>query len=311
MNCSSYFCGCGGAMDFAAEILREWHFVAVDLLLVSQQPLHNIRFLLLDRMILRAIKWCNYKFMVSFSIWTIYCTAGKGASAAATGFLDPKGEEFAKLKERILLLERVLLHTIGFELSIDHPYKFLVEQIKKMIHNRQLEYITPPTSSSSTSQTMSKMLNELVQYSMNFANDALHCSLCLQFSPHMIATACVYLAGHFAKVKPTHNKSWLEVSGCPDTDADALSSICVQIIELIVDRRGSDNTAFQTIRDDLDKMRGIVGSASPRAVAGSTSPRPPSSQRPPPPPAAAAAAPARPPPPTAGEQPAKRPRTSS
>jgi len=43
-------------MDFAAEILREWHFVAVDLLLVSQQPLHNIRFLLLDRMILRAIK---------------------------------------------------------------------------------------------------------------------------------------------------------------------------------------------------------------------------------------------------------------
>lgn len=43
--------------------------------------------------------------------------------------LDPKGEEYLKLKERILLLERVLLHTIGFELSIDHPYKFLVEQV--------------------------------------------------------------------------------------------------------------------------------------------------------------------------------------
>ena len=37
--------------------------------------------------------------------------------------LDPKGEEFIKLKERILLLERIILHTIGFELSIDHPYK--------------------------------------------------------------------------------------------------------------------------------------------------------------------------------------------
>jgi len=66
--------------------------------------------------------------------------AGAAATAAAAagrnspvpiGYLDTKGEEFAKLKDRILLLERVILHTIGFELSIDHPYKFLVEQVKK------------------------------------------------------------------------------------------------------------------------------------------------------------------------------------
>jgi hypothetical protein len=37
--------------------------------------------------------------------------------------LDPKGDDFLKLKDRILLLERIILHTIGFELSIDHPYK--------------------------------------------------------------------------------------------------------------------------------------------------------------------------------------------
>ena len=36
------------------------------------------------------------------------------AVASSTGSLDPKGEEFLKLKERILLLERVILHTIGF-----------------------------------------------------------------------------------------------------------------------------------------------------------------------------------------------------
>ena len=171
-----------------------------------------------------------------------------------------------------------------------------------MIHNRQLEYITAPTGSSSTSQTMSKMLNELVQYSMNFANDSVHTSLCLQFSPHMIATACVYLAGHFAKVRPTNNKSWLEILGCPDTDADALSSICIQIIELIVDRRGSDNKAFQNIRADLEKMKDFAGSGSPRPP---PSPRPPASPRPPPP---AAVKP--PPPSVAGESPAKRQKTS-
>ena len=43
--------------------------------------------------------------------------------------LDVKGEEYTKLKERTLLLERVVLHTIGFELSVDHPYKFFVDQV--------------------------------------------------------------------------------------------------------------------------------------------------------------------------------------
>jgi hypothetical protein len=40
--------------------------------------------------------------------------AAAPSSATTTGNLDPKGVEFLKLKERILLLERVILHTIGF-----------------------------------------------------------------------------------------------------------------------------------------------------------------------------------------------------
>ena len=43
--------------------------------------------------------------------------------------LDIKSDEFTNLRERILLLERVILHTIGFELSVDHPYKFLVDKV--------------------------------------------------------------------------------------------------------------------------------------------------------------------------------------
>lgn len=175
----------------------------------------------------------------------------------------------------------MILHTIGFELSIDHPYKFLVEQIKKLTHTRQLEYITPPSNTTSASQTMAKMLNELVQYSMNFANDSVHTSLCLQFSPQLIATSCVYLAGHFAKVRPTpsNKKSWLEVLGYPD--AESLSSICAQIIELIVDRRGSDVKAFQAIRVELEKLKEETKpgqkSAAPPPSTGTKvgSPRPP------------------------------------
>ena len=49
------------------------------------------------------------------------------------GTLDVKSKEYIRLKERTLLLERVILHTIGFELSIDHPHKFIGEQVSIFI----------------------------------------------------------------------------------------------------------------------------------------------------------------------------------
>lgn len=174
------------------------------------------------------------------------------ASAAPTdATLDTKGEEFAKLKERILLLERVILHTIGFELSIDHPYKFLVEQVKKLIHTRQIKYTTPPPGSN-TSQTMGRMMNELVQYSMSFANDSMHTSLCLQFSPQLIATACVFLSTQFAKVEPVGG-DWRKVLG--DPDVESLASISVQIMDLIADRKASDTDTFNKIRAQLELLK--------------------------------------------------------
>lgn len=48
--------------------------------------------------------------------------AKEGIEVNEKGYLDGKCREFHRLKERILLLERVILHTIGFELSISHPY---------------------------------------------------------------------------------------------------------------------------------------------------------------------------------------------
>ena len=174
-------------------------------------------------------------------------------SPSLTMSLDPKGEEFAKLKERILLLERVILHTIGFELSIDHPYTFLVEQIKRLVHvKRDVEYIQPP-SNLPTSQMITKMFQEIAQYAMNFANDSMHTSLCLQFAPDKIATACVYLACQFAKVKPVSGKTWLQVLGFPN--AETLTSICLQILELIAERRGADRKLLDRIRNELDQFK--------------------------------------------------------
>lgn len=77
------------------------------------------------------------------------------------GTLDTKAESFVRLKERILLLERVILHTIGFELSIDHPYKFLVETIKKLVHKRQIEFIN--TSKGGPQVQQQELMNRMVQ----------------------------------------------------------------------------------------------------------------------------------------------------
>jgi cyclin T len=49
-------------------------------------------------------------------------TPQEGVKLDKRGYLDMKCQEYTRLKERILLLERVILHTIGFELSISHPY---------------------------------------------------------------------------------------------------------------------------------------------------------------------------------------------
>ena len=50
-----------------------------------------------------------------------HVTRNKGARP-----LDQKGEEF-QLKEQILIAERVLLHTIAFDLDIDHPHPHIVQ----------------------------------------------------------------------------------------------------------------------------------------------------------------------------------------
>ena len=127
--------------------------------------------------------------------------------------LDTKSSEYTELRERILLLERVILHTIAFELSIDHPYKFLVEAIKKLNQSRVIEYID-------THKPPSSMVNELVQYAMNFANDSMHTCLCLQYGAKVIAMSCVYLSAKYGKVRPVEGRNWLDVLG---VDYDSLS----------------------------------------------------------------------------------------
>uniref|UniRef100_A0A803P0N8 B-like cyclin n=1 Tax=Cannabis sativa TaxID=3483 RepID=A0A803P0N8_CANSA len=88
-------------------------------------------------------------------------------------------EVYEQQKELILLGERVVLATLGFDLNVQHPYKPLVEAIKKF----------------------KVAQNALAQVAWNFVNDGLRTSLCLQFKPHHIAAGAIFLAAKFLKVK--------------------------------------------------------------------------------------------------------------
>jgi hypothetical protein len=134
--------------------------------------------------------------------------------------------------------------------------QFFVEQIKALISVRKLRYIKTPSTlaDSTTKDVMSRMMNELVQYSMSLANDSYQTSLCLQFSPQEIATACVYLACQFAGVEPVAGGAdFKTILG--DPNIDAMFSICLQILDLISDKKASDMAIVKKIRVALEVMR--------------------------------------------------------
>ncbi|KAF8390942.1 hypothetical protein HHK36_023242 [Tetracentron sinense] len=123
-------------------------------------------------------------------------------------------EIYEQQKELILLGERAVLATLGFDLNVHHPYKPLVEAIKKF----------------------KVAQNALAQVAWNFVNDGLRTSLCLQFQPHHIAAGAIFLAAKFLKVKlPSDgDKVWWQEF---DVTPRQLEEVSNQMLELYEQNR--------------------------------------------------------------------------
>ncbi|KAM7270940.1 hypothetical protein ACFE04_030154 [Oxalis oulophora] len=121
---------------------------------------------------------------------------------------------YEQQKELILVGERVVLATLGFDLNVHHPYKPLVEAIKKF----------------------KVAQNALAQVAWNFVNDGLRTSLCLQFKPHHIAAGAIFLAAKFLKVKlPSDgDKVWWQEF---DVTPRQLEEVSNQMLELYEQNR--------------------------------------------------------------------------
>ncbi|KAH9610888.1 hypothetical protein KSS87_013997 [Heliosperma pusillum] len=127
-------------------------------------------------------------------------------------------EVYEQQKELILVGERVVLATLGFDLDVQHPYKPLVEAIKKF----------------------KVAQHALAQVAWNFVNDGLRTSLCLQFESHHVAAGAIFLAAKFLKVKlPSDGEVvwWQEF----DVTPRQLEEVSNQMLELYEQNKAPTN----------------------------------------------------------------------
>mmetsp|Transcript_5365 Transcript_5365/g.7100 ORF Transcript_5365/g.7100 Transcript_5365/m.7100 type:complete len:264 (-) Transcript_5365:258-1049(-) len=90
--------------------------------------------------------------------------------------LDDKSDMYKRLVDKVLVCERILLHTLSFDVSVEHP------------HNDSLRYVKEVGGGSDLKQT-----------AWNFLNDSLNTKLCLCYTAQQIAAAGVMLAAYYLK----------------------------------------------------------------------------------------------------------------
>lgn len=135
-------------------------------------------------------------------------------------------QESLELKEKVLQLERVLLQTIAFDLTVEHPYKYILNFVKKIngtapqpnssaLHRQQFTcslthslFSSPALQATETWPRPHGILSTTGAHSVRspqcdslpglYLNSLLYFSLrttlCLHYKPQLIATAAIYLA---------------------------------------------------------------------------------------------------------------------
>ncbi|KFM74900.1 Cyclin-T2, partial [Stegodyphus mimosarum] len=103
--------------------------------------------------------------------------------------LDVKSLAYSKKHNEIVILENILLQTIGFHLEIQHPHVF----VEKVCH-------------------FVKASQELAQISYFLATTSLHVTtMCLRYKPSLVACVCFHVACKWSnwKIEPcSEGKEW-------------------------------------------------------------------------------------------------------
>uniref|UniRef100_A0AAQ4NTL2 Cyclin-K n=1 Tax=Gasterosteus aculeatus aculeatus TaxID=481459 RepID=A0AAQ4NTL2_GASAC len=166
-------------------------------------------------------------------------------------------------KEEVMVLERILLQTIKFDLQVEHPYQFLLRYAKQLKGDKN-------------------KVQKLVQMAWTFVNDSLCTMVALQWEPQIIAVAVMYLAGRLSKfdiqdwTSKQSSRRWWE-QFVHDVPVEVLEDICHQILDLYSQAKQQIPDGAIGTGEDPPPLTVLPPTAPPLAKKASpqTSPRPP------------------------------------
>jgi len=125
--------------------------------------------------------------------------------------------------KKVILIERLVLNTLNFDLYVTHPNVYgKLKELKNFIPEEN------------------KL--DVMQTAINFVNDSYRSTLCLQYTPNQIAIGMIYLTFVVLTIKPATRSpteiSWISLLE-KEIDHITLRNICFEILdmyELITDK---------------------------------------------------------------------------
>ncbi|KAF9110543.1 hypothetical protein BGX27_006203 [Mortierella sp. AM989] len=94
--------------------------------------------------------------------------------------IDDSSKEFRVWKDTIIYTEEILLEALCFELSVEHPYQFMLS----LFNNHYAD---------------AQRARKLKQVAWAFINDSLRTTLCLLYPPKIIALAAIHIAAKYVE----------------------------------------------------------------------------------------------------------------
>lgn len=166
-----------------------------------------------------------------------------------TTTLEPESKEFWELKEKILVCERILLTTLGFNLSVEHAYRPLLAYVKSIQGTR-----------------------DLAQVAWNFINDSLRTTICLQYAPRCLAAAAAHLAAKFLSAQKQDKEyklpdtkdggKWYTSFQCSEAVLEDISKQILDMYEGNQGQAGQPDSFASTVSMISRQGVGVSGNAS-------------------------------------------------
>eukprot|EP00013_Stygamoeba_regulata_P020884 CAMPEP_0177649410 /NCGR_PEP_ID=MMETSP0447-20121125/11369_1 /TAXON_ID=0 /ORGANISM="Stygamoeba regulata, Strain BSH-02190019" /LENGTH=467 /DNA_ID=CAMNT_0019152161 /DNA_START=276 /DNA_END=1679 /DNA_ORIENTATION=+ len=165
--------------------------------------------------------------------------------------LSVSSPEYQRLREDVLNCERVLLRTIGFDLTVDHPYCHLLNYVKSLEGSQKL-----------------------AQTAWNFVNDSLRTTLCLEYPAQHIACASLYLACRYIKVQLPDGKDgkppWWAVFDCDLPVIKEISNIILDLYDITPSGKKTNTNGSAATSTSGKPAGGTAPSSSTQGATGAT-----------------------------------------